>query len=280
MNAITSFIDASNVYGSDADRAERLRKRGSPRGLLDFSYDGRKSGQKIMLPFNQGGPDVVEMDCRRMREREIPASARVACYRAGDARANEQIGLTTMHTVFLRAHNRIGTALHSLNGGLSGDEIYYTTRKIIGAIMQKVTYNEWLPAVLGDSGMKLLGKYEGYKPDVNPAIANVFATSAFRFGHSLITPYVRRLEENGDKLARYGHALLHESFFNPYKLAYEGGVDPIIRGLVLTPAKDRRSEKSKQFHPSLIEKLFKASGTYFRFLFFWRSIQELENQST
>ena len=82
MNAITSFIDGSNVYGSDADRAERLRKLNSPRGLLDYDYSQRK----IMLPFSQGQPDSVEMDCRRMREREIPSAARVACFMAGDAR--------------------------------------------------------------------------------------------------------------------------------------------------------------------------------------------------
>ena len=87
MNAITSFIDASNVYGSDADRAERLRKLNSPRGLLDYDYSQRK----IKLPFSQGQPDSVEMDCRRMREREIPSAARVACFMAGDARGETEI---------------------------------------------------------------------------------------------------------------------------------------------------------------------------------------------
>ena len=102
-----------------------------------------------MLPFNEGGPETVEMDCRRMREREIPEQARVACFMAGDPRANEQTGLTVMHTVFLRAHNRIASELYDLNRSLNGNEIYYTTRKIIGALMQKITYTEWLPAILG-----------------------------------------------------------------------------------------------------------------------------------
>ena len=44
--------------------------------------------------------------------------------------------------------------------------------------------------------MEKLGIYDGYRPDVNPSITNVFATSAFRFGHSLINPIIRRLDEN------------------------------------------------------------------------------------
>ena len=63
--------------------------------------------------------------------------------------ANEQVGLTTMHTVFLRLHNQMGSDLHDLNRSQSGDDIYYTVRKIIGAIMQKITYTEWLPTILG-----------------------------------------------------------------------------------------------------------------------------------
>ena len=53
--------------------------------------------------------------------------------------------------------------------------------------MQKITYTEWLPAILGESGMVKLGVYNGYNPNVNPTITNVFATSAFRFGHTLIS---------------------------------------------------------------------------------------------
>ena len=54
-----------------------------------------------------------------------------------------------MHTVFLRLHNKMGSELYDLNLSQSGDDIYYTVRKIIGAIMQKITYTEWLPTILG-----------------------------------------------------------------------------------------------------------------------------------
>ena len=82
--------------------------------------------------------------------------------------------------------------------------------------------------------MRKIGDYTGYQPDVNPSIANVFATSAFRFGHSLISPWIRRLDADLNEDPRYGHLLLHQAFFNPYKLVNEGGVDPVLRGLMFT----------------------------------------------
>ena len=57
----------------------------------------------------------------------------------------------------------------------------------------------------GESGMQQIGEYTGYRPDVNPSIANVFATSAFRFGHSLISPWIRRLDADMNEDPRYGH---------------------------------------------------------------------------
>ena len=42
--------------------------------------------KKIMLSFNEGGPETVKMNCRRMREPEMPEQARVACFMAGDHR--------------------------------------------------------------------------------------------------------------------------------------------------------------------------------------------------
>ena len=59
--------------------------------------------------------------------------------------------------------------------------------------IQHITYNEWLPIILGmtyidafqmkpaDSGFS-----KQYDDNVNPSITNVFATAAFRFGHSLV----------------------------------------------------------------------------------------------
>lgn len=80
---------------------------------------------------------------------------------AGDFRANQHLMLTSLHTVFLREHNRIARSLKKTNPQWSPNIIFHETRKIVGAIVQHITYDYYLPEVLGPSGMQLMGPYEG-----------------------------------------------------------------------------------------------------------------------
>ena len=116
----------------------------------------------------------------------------------GDGRVNEQIGLISLHTIFHRAHNTIEEHLHALNPHWNGEKLFQETRKIMAALWQVIVYNEYLPLVLGPGetrryGLELSrsGYWDGYDPSVNGDIANVFATAAFRFGHSQIGDVVR-----------------------------------------------------------------------------------------
>merc|ERR1712016_395052 len=76
------------------------------------------------------------------------------CFLAGDQRANEQPGLTVLHTLLMRTHNNIATDLHKLNPHWSLDKVYQETRRIVIAIIQHITYNEFLPRVLGPDTMR------------------------------------------------------------------------------------------------------------------------------
>ena len=152
------------------------------------------------------------------------------CFLAGDGRVNEQIGLTIIHTIWMREHNRIARQLQKINPHWSNDMVFEVARHIVGGELQKITFKEYLPAVFGDSlHNKLIGDYEGYNPGVDGSVTNSFATAAFRFGHSQIRPTLGRLDANFEPLP-IGELRLVDAFFNPDQYEISGGTDPIIRG--------------------------------------------------
>ena len=69
----------------------------------------------------------------------------------GDPRSNEQIVLTVMHTIFVREHNRVVDQLRFLNPTWDGERLFQEARRIVIAEIQHITYNEWLPLILGSS---------------------------------------------------------------------------------------------------------------------------------
>ncbi|KJH50314.1 immunoglobulin I-set domain protein [Dictyocaulus viviparus] len=244
MNIITSYLDGSVVYGSTEIQALELRDLFGDHGQLRF--DIVSAGQKPYLPFEKDS----DMDCKRNFSQENP----IRCFLAGDLRANEQLALTAMHTIFLREHNRIAAKLLEMNANWDGETIYQEARKLVGAIIQHITYNEWLPMILGKIGYgEMIGDYGGYNPHTNPSISNAFATAAFRFGHTLINPTLFRLDNNF-QMAKDGHIPLHKAFFSPERLLSEGGVDPLIRGLFASPLKLPKSDQL--LNMELTEKLF------------------------
>jgi peroxidase len=205
-NFVTAFIDASNVYGSDAVRAAALR-------LLDGSGKLETSAGDLP-PFNDEG---------------LPNAGGFSSllFLAGDIRANEQLALTSMHTLFIREHNRLCDKMIADDPTLSGEELYQRARAIVGAEMQVITYKEFLPVLLGPNA---LSSYGGYDPQVNPGIANIFATAGYRMGHSMLPEELMRLDRFGDPIPQ-GNVRLKNAFFEPDKLINEGGIDPLLRGL-------------------------------------------------
>lgn len=74
INALTSFLDASFVYGSDLDLASRLRNLSSPLGLLAINQEYRDHGLAYLV-FDNKKPSPCEF---------INTTARVPCFLAGE----------------------------------------------------------------------------------------------------------------------------------------------------------------------------------------------------
>ncbi len=174
VNTLSSYIDASNVYGVDPQRLEWLRV-----GPVDG--DLSNNGARLMLTANDFLP--------RVGARGDPSTAPAMdlmgplvgtpdrAVVAGDVRANENIALTSLHTLFAREHNRI---VASLPSSLSAEERFQIARRVVGAEIQYITYTQFLPAL----GVRL-DPYHGYDPTVNPGLSNEFAVVGYR-AHSMI----------------------------------------------------------------------------------------------
>ncbi len=214
VNSVTSYIDASQVYGSDDSRAAALRTFEG--GKLRVSADG-------LLPRNtEGLPN------------DDPFHLGADLFLAGDIRANEHAGLTAVHTLFVREHNRLAERIGQQAPELNDEQIYQLARKIVGAEMQAITYNEFLPALLGDEAPRA-GEAQ-YDPEVDASITNSFATAMFRYGHSMQSSELPLVDNGGDQVGSLG---LSEAFFDPTILGDQpANVDLIVKGLATQEAQE------------------------------------------
>ncbi|NXE11937.1 PERM Myeloperoxidase, partial [Lophotis ruficrista] len=230
INALTSFLDGSMVYGSEVPLANKLRDRTNQLGLMAVNRNFTDRG-KAYMPFNSAQKDPCLA---------VSKGAKIPCFLAGDSRANEMLELVCMHTLFVREHNRLARGLKRLNPHWNGEKLYQEARKILGAMIQIITYRDYLPLLLGTSFRRLIPHYQGYNESVDPRISNVF-TLAFRFAHASVPPTVDRLNENykpiGPKIK------LRTAFFAVWRIVKEGGIDPFLRSLMANQAKLRTQQQ-------------------------------------
>lgn len=191
-NAVTSFVDGSQIYGSDHERAAELRANNGTGALMKTKlYKGKER-----LP--EGKPTA----CIRTQPDHF-------CALAGDNRVNQHPGLTSIQTLFVKEHNRlvrelvraylyrqgapyaesnVQAFLNSAPAELQ-NRIYFTIRKVVGASWAHGVYSEWLPLILGPDMMSKYrlwsGSYIRYDPSVDPSIVVESQSSAFRL-HTLI----------------------------------------------------------------------------------------------
>ncbi len=191
ISRITPYIDGSQVYGSDQATADGLRTFSG--GRLNITDDG-------LLPLDDAGMVI-----------------------AGDVRASENISLTAIQTLFVREHNRLADEIAAGDTELSDEQIYQQARAVVIAEIQAITYNEFLPALLGN---RAISRYDGYDSSVDPTIATEFSTAAFRFGHSTLNDDIEFFDNEGQAIR--DEIELKDAFFNS-TLLEETGIDSILK---------------------------------------------------
>jgi len=241
LNQNTAFLDSSQIYGQNICQAEGLREFRNGRLNMTLPPHGRG---KNLMPTTKSNDE-----CKAESGK---------CFVAGDHRASEQPALAAMHTVFLREHNRIVKGLQKLNLHWTDERLFQEGRRLMGAMHQHITYNEFLPRIIGLNAMNLYdlrvnteGYSADYDPTCNPAIFNEFATAAFRFGHSLIRPMLTRM--SGEFKVMDSHIRLRDGFFNPDMLYETQMIDEMMRGLITTPMENQDQFMSGEVTNHLFE---------------------------
>ncbi|XP_071157643.1 salivary peroxidase/catechol oxidase-like [Mytilus edulis] len=244
MNDVTSFIDGSMVYGSTEEQMSKLRDTHG--GLLKMSSNK-------MLPENPNG------ECRNIQPQHH-------CHLAGDFRVDEIPNLGMNHLLLVRQHNDIARKLQGINPHWSDEIVFQETRKITIALIQHITYNEYLPLMVGEKAMnrhRLRIRRRGRNPfkdlydqELDPRIRNSFATAALRIGHTLIVPSLAYLSSDYRTLYREN---LDDNFFSTHMILKEDGsyTDKIARWLT----HEQCMKSDRFFQPEVRNKLFKMEGT-------------------
>jgi peroxidase len=196
INTVTGWLDGSQVYGSDPATAASLR---TADGHMKVS-----AGNNLPIVDTPQGP----------------------AFAAGDVRAQENPDLTALQTLFVREHNYQVDLLHKEHPHWSGDRLYETARAITTAEMVHITYNEFLPHLLGSDAVPA---YHGYDPSVNATISEEFEGAAYRFGHSIVSSDINGISNSG---ATTSEQALADTFFeSPAAFVANGGGDGLLRHL-------------------------------------------------
>lgn len=212
-NLNTAWIDASVVYGSDATRAKWLRTL----------HDGKmKTSAGNFLPWNTLNNEQSGNIDANAPSMVNDADHTVKTIVTGDIRGAEHPGITALHTLFVREHNKICDRI-KLQGLTNDEEIYQKARKEIGALIQAITYQEFLPAM----GVTL-SNYANYRDNVRPDITNTFATAGYRIGHTMVADELA-LRDNNCQEVGPGDLDLVDVFFTP-QIILDYGSEAFLKG--------------------------------------------------
>lgn len=205
------FIDGSQIYGSNDYVVSKLR-----------SFTG---GTLISVLDNN------QEFCPRSSFNSSDTNKYL--YNSGDSRANLNLGIALFHNMFLRFHNYVAFKLKIENSLWSDEKLYQESRRFVGAIIQHITYTQFLPIILGKNYTKdeVLYGNNKYDPTVNPSTSQEFSTGAFRVLHNIIPAQHRFIDSNYTTV----QIVNVTDWMNcPYLLQQGSNYDQLLRGLLST----------------------------------------------
>ncbi|PVD35985.1 hypothetical protein C0Q70_02955 [Pomacea canaliculata] len=179
----------------------------------------------------------------------LKASNALRAWTRGDMRVNVFPGLTAMHLLWHREHNRLADMLRSRHDDWDDERLFQEARRILIAEMQSVVYGEYLPIILGPwvTNFFRLNSPAKYNPNLNPTTINSFTTTAYRFGHSQI---------NNEFLVQHGGFAvpIKSMYFRP-DLVYNQG-EETLTGLLICLLNKAGQKSDDRFSEGVSDFLF------------------------
>jgi Ca2+-binding RTX toxin-like protein len=148
----------------------------------------------------------------------------------GDGRGNENVGLTAVHHIFHSEHNRQIDQIKAeilasgdaafidewqlAPGVWDGERLFQAARFATEMQYQHLVFEEFARKV-----QPLVNVFGPYNAEIDPSIFAEFAHAVYRFGHSMLTETVARMNPDGTT----NDIGLIEAFLNPIEFDRPGG---------------------------------------------------------
>ncbi|KAJ3113619.1 hypothetical protein HDU96_003150 [Phlyctochytrium bullatum] len=205
FNHVTPWIDGSSVYGYNSTIAASLRSGND--GLL----------KSVMTKAG-----------------EFPLKLANGYFAFGKDNANITPQIITIQILMMREHNRKAREIKAATPNLTDEEIFQKARRWVISAIQKITFDQYLPTILGSP----LPPYAGYNASLPPLVETFFPAVALRYGHAAIGPYVLRVDANNE-IADGGLLLTRKCFYLDGIMQTENdGIADVLRGM--TKGKEKK----------------------------------------
>ncbi|WP_223504069.1 peroxidase family protein [Pseudomonas sp. BF-R-24] len=264
-DAYGNFIRGANGFAQIVTATGLLE--GNPLAPIDASLAIRTGHQFLIDIAHNASPVDSQTGAPLSADADLVAGGPVAAgfydnelldahYIAGDGRVNENIGLTTVHSIFHSEHNRLvqqtkDTVLASAAAGdltflnqwlltpvtavpadlstlnWNGERLFQAAKFGTEMQYQHLVFEEFARTI-----QPQVDAFLDFDDTINPSIVAEFAHTVFRFGHSMLTETIDRLDPNFVS-SEIG---LIQAFLNPLAFATSGptpeqAAGAIVRGL-------------------------------------------------
>lgn len=213
FSIITHFVDGNLLYGSSPERTAALR-----------AFDGTG---KVATHITEAASKEAFPPNNTLGLENVGGKRNKTMFLLGDLRGNENIALASLHVLFLREHNYQAERLKALNSEWDDECLFQASKKIVVAEFQKIVYEEFVPALLGETMPS--PEVHAYNASVDPRVYVEFSGAAYRL-HTLVNEHLFAHDPASGEAQE--HVRLVDGFMNP-DILRERGISPFLLGAVL-----------------------------------------------